>query len=215
MKNLRLLIRISLILAFVSSILPSPAYSTTYTYTFSPSPGNLGELDHNDYYIWGIKWNLPSGQTITGATLTYNNIYDWAEETNHLYTYLLNTVTDPNGSKKPPNWVNKGAYSTITITGNEGGGDKFAGEGHLLGDWSDPHGGSPSNFDLVYTIPYFSWLSDGNFGFGIDPDCHYYDGGITCEITTTDAVPEPASLLLLGSGLIGLGAFAKKRFSKK
>jgi hypothetical protein len=216
MKNLRLLITISFVLVCVFSILPSPAHSGTYT--FSPSQSDLGELDHNNYYKWGIKWNLPSGETITGATLTYKNIYDWTQETDHLYTHLLDKVKDPNGPSHLPNWFNNGGYSTITITGtdNEGGGDKFTGKGLFLGDWHDPGGGFPSNFDLVYTMPasHFSWLSDGNFGFGIDPDCHYYNDGITFNITTTHEAPEPATMFLLGSGLIGLAALARRKFKK-
>ena len=43
----------------------------------------------------------------------------------------------------------------------------------------------------------------GTFGFGFDPDCHYYNRKIVLEINTS-RVPEPSSLLLLGVGLVAL-----------
>jgi len=206
MKKLRLLITISFLLVCAFSILPSPAHSEKHT--FSPSPSDLGELDHQNYLKSGKDWNLPSGEHITGATVTYRNIYHWEQETDHLYAHLLDTVKDPNGHSHLPNWFNNGSYSTITITGtdHEGDGDKFAHEGLFLGDWHDPKGESGSNFDLVCTIPrsYFSWHFDGNFDYGNDPDCHHH----------TAEAPEPATLLLLGSGLIELAGLARRKFKK-
>lgn len=179
------------------------------TYTFSPYVNDLGDLAHQYYFTWGIKWNLPQGEEIASATLTYKNIWDWTVETDHLYTHLLDTVSAASG------WKTVSYYQTVTIqqTDNQGGGDNFAGQGVLLGVWSDPYGGSPRNFDLVYDIPlaYFSWLSDGNFGFGIDPDCHYYNDGIELKIVTSSSnqvIPEPFSVALAS---LGLGVIAGVR----
>jgi len=194
----------------------------TMTYTFTPSDADLADLPHEYFYTWGIKWVLPSDEIITGATLTYHNIYDWTTESNdRLYTHLLNTVSDPNGTSSP-NYVSvvKPTYSYKTITiqtyDNQGGGDNFAPENvamgnKWLGTWTDPIGGYARGIDVSYAIPVaqLAWLADGNFGFGIDPDCHYYNCGVSFKIITDKiptpgpTVPEPMSIML---GIMGLGS---------
>lgn len=204
MKNLI----VAIIIVLACSI--TSAYATTYN--FFPSPQDLYELEHQSYYTWGIRWSIPAGEQITEATLTYYNIYDWTTESNdRLFTHLLDNPLN----------------GTRSYTDNEGGGDNFSGQGYLVGNWTDPNGGSPTNFNLTYTFsslglldeltaflnsPYnISNSSRANFGFGIDPDCHYYNSNITFSITTRSVVPEPTTISLLLLGMFGLGLFNKKR----
>jgi len=104
-------------------------------FNFSPADPDLGDLAHEYYYTWGINWSIPSGEKITGATLTYYNIYDWTTEYNdRLYTHLLDNPST----------------GTVSNWDNQNGGDNFSGRGYLVGTWTDNAGGSARNFNLVY-----------------------------------------------------------------
>ena len=187
-------------------------------YTFAPTPGNLGNLDHNYFYTWGINWAIPQGQTITGATLSFTQIWDWKVETDALFIHLLDTA--PAGVAQ---WND-----------NEGGGDFFIsptfnslGVSQVkIGQWSDPFGGDPSKaqnvtftFNAAQLTALQGYINNGgpngyaNFGFGFDPDCHYYNSGVNFRITTssTTVVPESGnSALLLGISLGSLAYFRRK-----
>jgi hypothetical protein len=59
-------------------------------------------------------------------------------------------------------------------------------------------------------------VNGGNFGFGFDADCHFYNSGVELMIETKDApvnVPEPGSLSLMLVGLTSLSGaiFIRKR----
>jgi hypothetical protein len=176
-------------------------------YIFQPKPADLSDLPHEKYFTWGIDFALPADEKITGAALTFTNIWDWTTEKNdHLFIHLLYNI----------------ALGVRSYADNQGGGDNFAGRGALVGNWSDLAGGHPRNFDLVFDFGVLGILDNlkadiattprtgrANFGFGLDPDCHYYNSGVTFTITTesvidTNPIPEPVTICLLGLGALGL-----------
>jgi len=181
-------------------VLAAVAMPARAAYTFTPSPPDLWDLHHGAYYTWGVDLDLAESEQIVSATLTYHNIWDYiVEEGDHIYTHLLDNP--PLGVvAKPDNFLN---------------GDDFSGQGILIGDWSDPDGGSPHDFDLVYEFTaeqletLRTYAANGVFGFGIDPDCHYYNDEIIFTVETI--VPAPGAILLGGIGVCLVGWLKRRR----
>ena len=60
----------------VATCMPAQIYAAQ-TYSFNPSLINLENLPHAYYYTWGISFDVPDGEVITEAVLTFHDIYDW------------------------------------------------------------------------------------------------------------------------------------------
>ncbi len=201
---------IGILLCIIVAGLSAATSANAGTVVFQPTPDNLWNLPHDEYFTWAVKFNLAPNREITSAVLTFTNIWDWtAEKGDHLYIHLLDNP--------------KAGVTAYFDSG--GGGDNFAGQGVLIANWSDPVGGYPRNYNLVIDFSNQAGLLDtlnayaqtapkggqANFGFGIDPDCYYYNNGVTFTITTeTTTIPEPAAIGLLGLGTLAL--LKKRRF---
>jgi hypothetical protein len=199
-----------LIIAIAMMISLGAVAANAAVYNFTPSDKDLADLDHNSFYSWGINWTH-SSETITGATLKIFNIWDWTTERNDsLYIHLLDNTS----------------LGVSTGYDNEGGGDHYA-SSPWIGTFSDPTGGAPHSpkLNLTYDLGALGLLptlqtnvsNDANhrFGFGFDPDCHYYNDSVQVIITTgttpPPSVPEPGMLSMLGLGLSGIALYLRKK----
>jgi hypothetical protein len=190
------------ILIFTFSLSHSTAQATTYTFT--PTPIDMYDLDHSYAYSWQINWSLPAGQTITGASLSFSGIYDWTAESNILYLQLMDT-TPSNGTDM--------THGIIQYYDNQASGNYFSSSGIQLTSQSFTTTPVPYTytFNSTQLNTLATYASDGKFYLGFDPDCHYYNSGITFTITTSQSVPEPSTFLFLGSGLLLGFVFLRKR----
>lgn len=168
------------------------SFATIYTYT--PNPADLNGLDHSYYYTWGMNRTWSDSEVVTGATLHFENIRNWDNNANVLYVHLLD---DP---KK----------GIVTKTDNEGGGDAFSGQGVVLGTYRNLTT-TARDIDIVLSASQLASLTSyadaKTFGFGFDPDCHYYNDGVSLTVETS-SVPEPTTMGVLMSAA---GAFGLKR----
>ncbi len=179
---------------FVASLLvlaaAALARADVRTLVFTPDPADMHDLDHHSVYEWGIDVDLEAGESVLAAELRFENIANWDDGDNVLYTHLLDWAEagvtdvyyDDQADEDYFDTLYQGTqtplvtYVNLPSTGQD-----------LIYGFSD---------DEVAALN--DYLADERIGIGIDPDCHFYNDGISLVVT----VPEPTGALLLGLGVL-------------
>lgn len=196
---------------------------------FSPAPGDLWDLEHQQYYTWGIDTSeitskITDRSGIKTIELTFHEIYNWPAEESKLFVWLLDETTlgatelpDDGGASYDRNTTIFDEFLDFydPADPDDGGFHLVTYETPDISDDPDIPYGLSNREDITYIFTesqidiFYAYLSGSTIGFGFDPDCHYQNNGITLRL-----VPEPAVNLLLGTGLILLAGLSRKKFSK-
>ncbi len=163
----------TIILGLVVASLAIAGIANGTTFTFTPTPANMYNLDHYYFYTWGFDVSSLAGLHVLEAELFIDDITNHDNGANVLYIHLLDNA--PLGVRNT--WD------------NQGGGDAFAGQGVLIDTWHDTNGSSVrddlhyvfSGLGLLATVS--SYATDGVLAIAFDPDCHFWNEGVRLVLT--------------------------------
>ena len=198
----------TIVFLFILTVLVSSPINATVieydagTYVTPAGYTNIAQLipvdvGHDYYYIVGLR-DVDSSKKVDALNIVFRNLSNWAVEENSFSVYLFDEPAargllryEDGSSTTDPDW--EAEYNAT-----------------CLGTWSY----ATEAKDVVFATSdeiLLDYLDGGHsFAIGIDPECRFFGSSMSVEVATSP-VPEPATLLLLGSGLLGLAGLRRKK----
>ncbi len=180
----------------------------------SPNPADLNDLSHDTLWTWRLDNIWFAGAPVTSATLSIKNIYNWREEPNRLFIHLFDTVPNAGTASRRDTAAGIQDYFLNPHPGFA----PASGASNILLAAPSFAGGYSNRTNYVYTFTpsQLTILSafianGGDVAFGFDPDCHFYNSGITFDATHA---PEPSTMILAGAGLL-VAAIVLRRMRRR
>ena len=176
----------------------SPAQAALAPLTFQPNPADLGDLDHHLVYTWRIDNINLNNISVTGASITFKNIANWDANPNMLFVWLLDTAVNPgvatvqdvDASQVPVTSIVDAFLSPISLVANSTAKTKL-----FQQSFSTTGTDYTYNFTAAQLTALTNYINNGgNIAFGFDPDCHFFNDGITFTMNIVP-VPEVASVI--------------------
>lgn len=191
-----------IILTAIIAIVSLASSASAAVYNFVPSRPDMWDLDHFYAYAWGMKLELADGEVITDVVFTIDDVNNWQPENDVLHINLLDEASIGErqflDNEAPSNYFDGWATPHVLLT--------------TYTDLMDAPGPS-EDYEYHFTSSQIAmlnnYLQNDVFGLGLDPDCHYFNNGVKLKVYTS-VVPEPATMMLLSSGLFGAYRLRRK-----
>lgn len=175
--------------------------------TYEPYPADMYDLDHGYYYIWGIDLastgGYNQGDEIISAQLNFTNIRNYNSGSNVLYIHLLDDADVGLYRDRDNQLVEEDFF-----------GD-WAGDDMLIAEWRNDPAGVAVDLTLTFDADMLdalnTYAANDIIGFGVDPDCHFYNDGVEFSIETAIHAPAPGAVFLGSVGVVLVGWLRRRR----